>query len=365
MKNINLKGITKKYKSVVAVKNLNLEVKEGELFCLLGPSGCGKTTTLRMIAGFIPPTNGEIYIGDKNVTNLLPNKRDIGMVFQDYALFPHLSVANNIAFGLRMRKFDKEKIAEKVDRYLKIVGLESLKNQLPRFLSGGEQQRVALMRAVIIEPSILLCDEPLSNLDAKLRKQMRLEIKRIQQKFGITTIFVTHDQEEALTIADRIGVMKDGDIEQSGVPEEIYNFPTSRFVADFIGISNFFKGDIITESKVCFLMVSDKIKIKLGRAEENIYKNEKAEIVIRPERINITKNLEQPGSSPQERKDNVFHGKIGRVTRLGSVIECMVEVEGCQDVIVHYHETNKNLSLKENDSVFLMWKPEDCRLIHK
>lgn len=362
METIKLKNITKKFKSIIAVNKLNLEVKKGELFCLLGPSGCGKTTTLNMIAGFIYPTIGKIYIWNKNITALPPNKRDIGMVFQDYALFPHMSVSENVAFGLRMRKFSKKKIAEKVDRYLRIVGLENMKNRLPRHLSGGQQQRVALIRALIIEPSILLCDEPLSNLDAKLRKQMRLEIKRIQRKFGITTIFVTHDQEEALTIADRIGVMKEGNIKQCGSVEEIYNFPRNRFVADFIGISNFFIGDIVTESNGHSFMISDKIKIQLGRVKENISKNKKVEMIVRPERIHIIRNLELYSSS-QDREDNVFPGKIVHITRLGSIIECKVKIKGYQDIIVHYQENHQNLSFKENDSIFVMWKPEDCIFI--
>lgn len=360
LESITLKNITKKYKSVIAVNNLYLEVKKGELFCLLGPSGCGKTTTLRMIAGFVYPTIGEIYIWDKDVTALPPHKRDIGMVFQDYALFPHMTVLENVAFGLKMRKVSKEKIKERVDKYLRIVGLENLKNRLPRHLSGGQQQRVALVRALITEPSILLCDEPLSNLDAKLRKQMRLEIRKIQREFSITTIFVTHDQEEALTIADRIGIMKNGTIVQYGSGEEIYNFPKNRFVAEFIGISNFFTGEIITESNGYSFMIVGKIKIKLGViAKESIPKNKESEIIVRPEKIRIIKNL----SSPQNGKNNFFSGKMININRLGSIIECMVKIEGCQDVIIHYQENNQILSFKENDSVFIMWKPEDCMLI--
>ena len=234
-----IKNAVKKYGDFTAVNGISLNIEQGEFFTLLGPSGCGKTTLLRMIAGFNTVDGGEICF-DEQVINTLPaHKRDIGMVFQNYAIFPHLNVADNVAYGLKARKVPKEQITPRVDEALRMVQIDQLKARQPNELSGGQQQRVALARAFVIEPGVLLMDEPLSNLDAKLRVQMRTTIKKLQRRLGITTIYVTHDQEEALAISDRIAVMKEGNIMQIGRPEEIYRKPANPFVANFIGVSNF------------------------------------------------------------------------------------------------------------------------------
>src|SRR5437773_6649006 len=242
MARLQLSGLTKTYGDFRAVGDVNLDIGEGELVVLLGPSGCGKTTTLRMIAGFVTPTAGEIRLGGRDITRQPPWKRNTGLVFQSYALFPHLSVADNIAFGLRMRKLPQAEVAGKVAEVLRLVRLEGLSGRLPRELSGGQQQRVALARALVIEPDILLLDEPLSNLDAKLRQEVRVEIRELQRKLGLTTVMVTHDQEEALTMADRLVVMSEGRVRQIGSQQDLYERPVEKFVADFVGRSTFIDG---------------------------------------------------------------------------------------------------------------------------
>ena len=249
-KGVRLEGVSKIYqdpktkKEFKAVDSVNLTIEPGEFVTLLGPSGCGKTTTLRMIAGFESPDEGEIYLGDEAINALTPNKRDTAMVFQSYALFPHMTIFDNVAYGLKLRKIPKGEIKQKVFDMLDLVGLEGMENRYTNQLSGGQQQRVALARALVVEPGVLLFDEPLSNLDAKLRVQMRTEIRRIQQALGITAIYVTHDQSEAMAISDNIILMKKGVIAQMGSPTEIYYHPNSEFVADFIGECNFLKGPI-------------------------------------------------------------------------------------------------------------------------
>src|SRR5262245_9044803 len=242
MARLELQHLTKRYENFTAVREVNLDVAEGEFLVLLGPSGCGKTTTLRMVAGFITPTAGMIRLGGKDITVLPPWKRNTGLVFQSYALFPHMSVAQNVAFGLDMRKVPKPEIETRVKEALKLVRLEGLSERLPRQLSGGQQQRVALARALAIRPDLLLLDEPLSNLDAKLREQVRIEIKELQRKLGITTVMVTHDQEEALTVADRLVVMSEGSVRQIGTQRDLYERPADRFVAGFVGRSSLLTG---------------------------------------------------------------------------------------------------------------------------
>ena len=241
---IELKGITRSFddNGFIAVKDFNLEVKKGEFVTFLGPSGCGKTTTLRMIAGFDMPTEGQILLNGKDIAHLPPNKRPINTVFQRYALFPHMNIYDNIAFGLKIKKMSKSEISRKVKKVLEMVDLEGFENRKVSTLSGGQQQRIAIARALVNEPEILLLDEPLGALDLKMRKEMQIELKNMHDKLGITFIYVTHDQEEALTMSDKIVVMSEGKIQQIGTPEDIYNEPINAFVADFIGESNIFKG---------------------------------------------------------------------------------------------------------------------------
>ncbi len=245
MNNIIIKKISHSYDTEKVLDNINLSIQEGEFFTLLGPSGCGKTTLLRILAGFIDPTEGNIFIGEKDITKISPEKRNMGVVFQNYALFPNLTVRENIAYGLKVRKLPKQTIREKCDYYMELAGLTEYENRRIHELSGGQQQRVAIARALVLEPQMLLLDEPMSNLDVALRVKMREEIRAIQKKIGITTLFITHDQQEALAVSDKIAVMKDGEVLQVGTPREIYNEPNQEFVANFVGVSNKINGRFI------------------------------------------------------------------------------------------------------------------------
>ena len=245
MKDITLKSLSHSYDKTKVLKDINLTIHEGEFFTLLGPSGCGKTTILRILAGFIEPTEGSIWIGDKDITRIAPEKRNMGVVFQNYALFPNLTVRENIAYGLKVRKASKEVIKEKCDFYMELASLTEYADRRIHELSGGQQQRVAIARALVMEPQMLLLDEPMSNLDVALRVKMREEIRSIQQKIGITTLFITHDQQEALAISDKIAVMKDGEVLQVGTPTQVYNHPNQEFVANFVGVSNRIGGHFV------------------------------------------------------------------------------------------------------------------------
>ena len=253
---VKLENITKKYRDITAIDNLNLEIEKGQITCLLGPSGCGKTTTLRAIGGFIKLDNGKIILDGEDITNTPPEMRPTSTVFQSYALFPHMTVIQNVVYGLKFKGFTKKDATKKAEEYLDIVGLRAFRDRNVQKLSGGQQQRVALARALVVNPKILLLDEPLSNLDAKLRVRMREEIKEIQERVGITMIFVTHDQEEALNLADNIAVMNEGRLEQLGSPREIYSYPKSKFVLDFIGNSN-----IIEENGKTAFVRPEEIKL--------------------------------------------------------------------------------------------------------
>ncbi|MFJ5759170.1 ABC transporter ATP-binding protein [Neobacillus sp. NPDC093182] len=242
MAEVVLNHVKKKFGGSLAVKDMDIKIEKGELVSFLGPSGCGKSTTLRMVAGFLQPDEGQIFIGGKDVTRIPANKRDTALVFQNYALFPHMNIFDNVAFGLKMRKLSKDEIRTRVNEALEMVHLEKFSERYPRQLSGGQQQRVALARAIVVKPRLLLLDEPLSNLDAKLRIAMRNQIRELQQKLDLTAIFVTHDQEEALVLSDRIVVLEQGSIRQIGSPQEVFDTPKTHFVADFVGIRNFFDG---------------------------------------------------------------------------------------------------------------------------
>ncbi|HEX2985371.1 MAG TPA: ABC transporter ATP-binding protein [Caproiciproducens sp.] len=294
---INIDNVIKKYGNDTIINGLSLDIKPGEFFTLLGPSGCGKTTLLRMIIGFNSIEGGTIKINDKVVNNIPANKRNIGMVFQNYAIFPHMSVAKNVAFGLKNRKVAKPEIEKQVDEILKIVKIDHLKDRMPARLSGGQQQRVALARAIVIHPEVLLMDEPLSNLDAKLRVEMRNAIKDIQNKIGITTVYVTHDQEEALAISDRIAVMNGGVIQQIGKPKEIYQRPSNIFVSTFIGLSNILEAYVGTKGcepgKKKLVFENGSYEILMNNLSDSMQDGQKVKVSVRPEEFEIKK--EGPG----------------------------------------------------------------------
>ncbi len=292
---ISIENVVKKYGNDTVIKGLSLDVNPGEFFTLLGPSGCGKTTLLRMIIGFNTIEGGVIRIGGRAVNNIPANKRNIGMVFQNYAVFPHMSVAKNVAFGLKNRKVPKEEIREKVGNILHTVKIDHLKDRMPAQLSGGQQQRVALARAIVIQPAVLLMDEPLSNLDAKLRVEMRNAIKSIQNKIGITTVYVTHDQEEALAVSDRIAVMNGGVIQQIGKPKEIYQRPANLFVSTFIGLSNVLEGfvKIGPDGRRMLLFQGDRYEVGMDTLADTVRDGQKVKVSVRPEEFDIGR--EGPG----------------------------------------------------------------------
>ncbi len=284
---INVKNVIKKFGNNVIIPGMSVDIKNGEFFTLLGPSGCGKTTLLRMIAGFNSIEGGEIFFDDKVINDMPAHKRNIGMVFQNYAIFPHMTVRENVEYGLKLRKIPKNEMKEKVDDILDVVKIAEYQERLPERLSGGQQQRVALARAIVIHPSVLLMDEPLSNLDAKLRLEMRSAIRDIQKKVGITTVYVTHDQEEALAISDRIAVINKGTIQQLGKPHDIYARPSNQFVATFIGYSNLFKGKIEIKGNDKFAVFRNGYKVIMNNICDEAENGQKIIIAVRPEEFSV------------------------------------------------------------------------------
>ncbi len=331
-----IKDAVKKYGDFVALKGVSLDIKEGEFFTLLGPSGCGKTTLLRMIAGFNSIEGGEFYFGDKLINTVPAHKRDIGMVFQNYAIFPHLTVEENVAYGLKAHKVPSAEIAPRVQEALELVQIAHLAKRKPSELSGGQQQRVALARAFVIEPSVLLMDEPLSNLDAKLRVQMRTVIKKLQRKLAITTIYVTHDQEEALAISDRIAVMKDGVIMQCGTPQDIYAKPQNPFVAGFIGVSNFLDCTVAAGGEVTVEGLRFKVPVRkdyIGAAK----------LSARPEQLFFA--------------DSGLPGEVLFSTFLGDFVEYEVRLADGQDLIVNEYTKDTIAVHEAGEKVFLNFDP--------
>jgi spermidine/putrescine transport system ATP-binding protein len=339
---VRLAGLTKRFDDVVAVDDLSLEIQRGSFFALLGPSGCGKTTTLRMIGGFEEPTEGTIYLGDQEVTGLPPYKRDVNTVFQSYALFPHLNVLENVAFGLRRKGVKSKDARGRVKEMLRIVGLEGMEGRKPRQLSGGQQQRVALARALVNRPQVLLLDEPLGALDLKLRKQMQLELKAIQHDVEITFIHVTHDQEEAMTMADRIAVMNGGRIEQLGAPTELYEEPQTAFVAGFLGVSNLIPGTV-TGLESVRLRGGPEVQITRealrGRAGS-------VAVGIRPEKIELGDG--QP---------NGLQGTVVESAYVGVATQYIVETQ-CGRLTVYVQNANPGSAAAVRGRVSLSWSPE-------
>jgi iron(III) transport system ATP-binding protein len=356
---IEIRNLFKRFKDVVAVNHIQLEVNQGEMLTLLGPSGCGKTTTLRCIAGLEKPEEGDIIIDGKSMLSegfVHPSKRGIGMVFQNYAVWPHMKVYKNIVYGLRLQRISKKSVAARALEVVELVGLKGLEERYPAQLSGGQQQRVALARALVRNPKVLLLDEPLSNLDAKLREKMRFEIKSLVRRMGITAVYVTHDQAEAMVISDRIAVMDSGNVVQVGAPQDIYERPANRFVADFIGTMNFLAGEVVQ-----VLQDTDAVYVRTEFGEKMLCKTpsstaptpgEKVFASIRPEDVEVFAEPPQP-------RENLFKGTIVHRAYLGNFLYFFVSVDGTMiRVQVPHH-----LPQEEGQEVYLVFDPQKCVLL--
>ncbi|MGZ4170727.1 MAG: ABC transporter ATP-binding protein [Solirubrobacteraceae bacterium] len=342
---IELRGVSKHYRDLVALAPLDLEIREGEFFCLLGPSGCGKTTTLNLIGGFVGPTSGEILIQGRRADRVPPHKRNVNTVFQNYALFPHLTVGDNVAFGLRMARVSRREARPRIDEALALVGLSELADRLPAELSGGQQQRVAVARALVNRPAVLLLDEPLGALDLKLRKRLQIELSQIHREVGTTFVFVTHDQEEAMALADRIGVMNEGRLEQVGSPEEIYRRPATRFVADFIGESNFLEVSRAADGSV---VARDGSRVA---CPPPVGGWQRATLMVRPESVRVIAG-------------NGNHaGLVGRVVGssvLGSFSRVAVQCEALGAPIIAALQADAVAPLADNATATVSWSPQDA-----
>jgi spermidine/putrescine transport system ATP-binding protein len=354
---IELSGVVKEFQArgevITAVAGIDLDIREGEFFSLLGPSGCGKTTTMRMIAGFEEPTQGVIRLHGQDVTNVPPNKRDVNMVFQSYALFPHMNVFENVAFGLRRKAVAKPEITRRVGEMLDIVDMAGRSERRPRELSGGQQQRVALARALVNNPRALLLDEPLGALDLKLRQAMQVELKRIQREVGITFVYVTHDQGEALTMSDRIAVMNDGSIEHLGTPREIYEHPRTRFVAGFIGTSNLLTGTVTRlDGDHAIIRISQDEQIIVPVQDRAVSEGSRLELTVRPEKIDLT--TERPAG-----EGCALRGTVTEVVYLGTSTNFSVTTPAGADVVVFQQNSASagNVAAR-GDSVWLSWNPQ-------
>lgn len=345
--NIKIKNAVKRYGKVTIISNLSLEIKEGEFFTLLGPSGCGKTTLLRMIAGFNTIEGGDFFFNDNRINLIDPAKRNIGMVFQNYAIFPHLSVKQNVAFGLKNRKYPAEQIEIETQKFLELMKIDQFKDRMPNALSGGQQQRVALARALVIQPDVLLMDEPLSNLDAKLRVEMRFAIKEIQNRVGITTVYVTHDQEEAMAISDRIAVMKDGVIQHIGKPKDLYQRPANLFVSTFIGRTNLVEGELVMDGSAANAKFPGGFSCALNdTVREEFRKNQKVIISVRPEEFVIS-------TSPNGGMKAVIDSSVF----LGLNTHYFVHLDSGQQVEI-IQESKIDESIPEKSTIYLTVKSE-------
>jgi spermidine/putrescine transport system ATP-binding protein len=347
---VRLVDVTKRFADVVAVDDVSLEVRPGEFISLLGPSGCGKTTTLRMVAGFEDPTAGEIYISGRAVNGTPPHRRDVNTVFQHFALFPHMTVAENVAYGLRQRKVERSEIGRRVADALDMVKMSPLASRKPRQLSGGQQQRVAVARALVNRPSVLLLDEPLGALDRKLREEMQIELKLLQSQVGTTFVFVTHDQGEALSMSDRIAVMLDGHVEQLADPDTIYDEPASAFVAGFIGQQNFFEG---TARQNASVVEGDGWTIRSSNPSPDAVDGRPALAAIRPEAVQLQE--EQP-----QRPENAVRGTLAGISHLGDVIQFVVMTPGLKEILCRLPRPRAP-KLEVGGDVWCTWDPE---LVH-
>ncbi len=338
---------------VLVVKDLQLDIEEGEFVTMLGPSGSGKTTCLMMLAGFETPTNGEIYLDGKAISSIPPHKRGIGMVFQNYALFPHMTVYENLAFPLRVRKIPKDEADKKIDKALSMVSLQGFAQRMPGQLSGGQQQRVAVARSLVFDPQLVLMDEPLGALDKNLRESMQYEIKHIHESIGVTVVYVTHDQSEALTMSNRIAVFNDGKVQQLSSPDELYEKPVNSFVAEFIGENNTFAGEISDVS-------GGKCKVKLSNAEILANpisvkgKGERTTVSLRPERALI---------NPSDKMDNIHTGKIEEVIYHGDHTRVRINLLGNPEFILKVPNSSANLDIKLGNDIKIGWNSDDARAL--
>ncbi len=350
---IELSGVSKTYDGGArAVDDIHMTIEEGEFFSLLGPSGCGKTTTLRMIAGFEIPSDGVIRVAGADITHVPAHKRDMGMVFQNYALFPHRTVRENVAFGLRMRGMARSVIARKVDEALSMVALTGFEDRRPAQLSGGQQQRVALARAIVIEPRVLLCDEPLGALDKKLRQSMQFELKQLQKTLGVTLVFVTHDQEEALAMSDRIAVLNGGKVEQVGTPVEIYDRPATSFVADFIGDTNLFRGEIArAASGEGVLAVASDLSLPLPALSSA---SGALSVALRPEKIRLS-----AGTSTEA----CAAGQVESTNFQGGFVLYRIALSGGRHVLAQQSNNGSGQTFAPGDAVSLAWSPADLVIL--
>ncbi|GLH81351.1 polyamine-transporting ATPase [Bradyrhizobium sp. SSBR45G] len=356
---IEIAGVSKVYDGDVrAVDSVAMDIRPGEFFSLLGPSGCGKTTTLRMIAGFDSPSAGEIRLDGADITHVPAHKRDMAMVFQNYALFPHRTVAENVAFGLRMRKIDKATIAAKVKAALAMVELSGLEERRPAQLSGGQQQRVALARAIVISPRVLLCDEPLGALDKKLRQQMQFELKQLQKTLGLTLVFVTHDQEEALAMSDRIAVMNAGRVEQIGTPVEIYDQPRTRFVADFIGDTNIFRGQRVTMDHGSGIAVGNGLVLALPGTVAAAA-GEVLSVALRPEKMTVSAE----GPIDARSKGMSARGTVESTNFLGGAVLYRIVLDGGQRVLAQQPNSGAGPLHAPGQTITLGWRPADLVIL--
>lgn len=353
MSYIEFKSVTKDYNQTRAVDNFNLSIEKGEMVALLGPSGCGKTTTLRMLAGFISVSEGSITLGERDITHVPAHQRNIGMVFQGYALFPHMTVAKNVAFGLEMQRLKQSEIAERVKKALARVRLDEFAERMPKQLSGGQQQRVALARAMVINPDVLLLDEPLSALDARLRHEVRAEIRQLQRELGLTTVIVTHDQDEALSMADRLVVMSRGRIEQTGSPSQLYEEPENRFVAEFMGKTNMLEGRCAEGGQFRTQNGALLKTTQPARADASC-------LSFRPERAHIV-----PADAPADPAMNSLPATVRLFTYLGPIIECHLNLEDGQRILVMLPNTSSATyaGIAEGTPVQVRWSPDDSRLL--
>ncbi len=352
---VYLKSLTKKFGNVVAVDNISLHVPEGEFLTLLGPSGSGKTTTLMSIAGFQMPTAGQIFIRGKNILSVPPYNRNIGMVFQNYALFPHMTVFGNIAFPLKMRKLHKNELKKRVEKILETVKMPGFENRYPKQLSGGQQQRVALARALVYDPPLLLMDEPLGALDKKLREYMQIEIRNLQRELKITSLYVTHDQEEALTMSDRIAVFDEGKIQQVGTPDELYEKPSNRFVADFIGESNFIEGLITRLGDGKAVLTADReIDIPCPKLPDLALDRE-AQLVIRPEKIKFVDS--------SDRLPVTLKGVVEELIYIGDIMRYRVRISRVHTVEVKQQISYGINAFQKGDHVLIGWNLEDSKIL--